>query len=308
MKPLQASSGDLNADRRADYAEMLHASGDHAQAAELLLGALELTPLWAVGWFRLGEFQEAAGALEAAAQAWAMSLTLDPTDRQGAALKLQLIGKTPLADAPPSAFVETLFDHYAATFDQSLVEKLGYCVPERLGSAIRMAGPDRFRLVLDLGCGTGLMGQQLRPIAERIEGYDISSAMLKKARVKGVYDVLAKADLRNFSYSGEKADLITIADVFIYVGALDGVVGTVAAMLGASGLFAFSVEKLTDEETMAGGGFALQPSRRYAHSERYVRRLLDGNGFSLVSLETTAIRQDRNKPVEGLVVVARLTP
>ena len=42
MKPLQASSGDLNADRRADFAEMLLASGEPAQAAELLLGALEL--------------------------------------------------------------------------------------------------------------------------------------------------------------------------------------------------------------------------------------------------------------------------
>ena len=32
-------------------------------AAELMLGALELAPGWAMGWFRLGEFHEAAGAL-----------------------------------------------------------------------------------------------------------------------------------------------------------------------------------------------------------------------------------------------------
>ncbi|MEO5759421.1 MAG: methyltransferase domain-containing protein [Mesorhizobium sp.] len=308
MKPLQASSGDPHADRRADYAEMLHASGDHAQAAELLLGALELAPQWAMGWFRLGEFQEAARALELAAQAWGMSLKLDPTDRQGAALKLRLIGKIPPEGVPPSVFVETLYDHYAATFDESLVEKLGYLVPELLDAAIQMAMPGRFGLVLDLGCGTGLMGQRLRPIADRLEGYDLSAGMLKKARAKGIYDLLAKADLESFSYGGGRADLVTMADVFIYIGGLDGVVGTVAGMLAKGGLFAFSVEKLADEETMAGGDFALQPSRRYAHSERYVRRLLPANGFSLVSLETTAIRQDRNKPVEGLVVVARLTP
>ncbi|TJV01793.1 MAG: SAM-dependent methyltransferase, partial [Mesorhizobium sp.] len=53
MKPLQASSGYLTADRRADFAEMLLASGEPAQAAELLLGALELAPQWAAGWFRL---------------------------------------------------------------------------------------------------------------------------------------------------------------------------------------------------------------------------------------------------------------
>lgn len=69
MKPFQASSGDSNADRRADFAEMLFVSGEAAQAAELLLGALELAPQWAAGWFRLGEMQEAAGFLDQAAQA-----------------------------------------------------------------------------------------------------------------------------------------------------------------------------------------------------------------------------------------------
>ncbi|TIV44407.1 MAG: SAM-dependent methyltransferase, partial [Mesorhizobium sp.] len=69
--------------------------------AELLLGALELAPQWAVGWFRLGEMLEAAGFLDQAAQAWTMALKLDPVDRLGASLKLQLIGNAPAAAAPP---------------------------------------------------------------------------------------------------------------------------------------------------------------------------------------------------------------
>lgn len=299
MKPLQASSGDLNADRRADYAEMLFADGDHAAAAELLLGALELTPQWAMGWFRLGEMQQAAGASDLAAQAWRVSLQLDPTDRQGAALYLQLIGKAPVSDALPSAFVETLFDHYAGSFDESLVDKLGYRLPELLDQAIRTARPGRFPLALDLGCGTGLMGQRLRPIAGRLEGYDISTGMLKRARAKGVYDFLGKADLRDFSYAGPKAELVTVADVFIYVGALDGMVKTIAGLLAEDGLFAFSVERLS-----GSGDFVLLPSRRYAHSETYVREILAANGFSILSLETIVIRQDRREPVDGLVVVA----
>ncbi|TJW16512.1 MAG: methyltransferase domain-containing protein [Mesorhizobium sp.] len=307
MKPLQASSGDLNADRRADYAEMLHAFGDHAAAAELLLGALELAPQWATGWFRVGEMQEAAGAPDLAAQAWRTVLKLDSADRLGAALKLQLIGKAPVAAAPPSAFVETLFDHYAESFEQSLVDKLGYRLPEFLDQAIRAARPGRFPLVLDLGCGTGLMGQRLRPIADRLEGYDISASMLRKARAKGVYDLLVKADLQDLAYAGRKADLVTMADVFIYVGALEAVVRTVAGMLAGDGLFAFSAEKLAAGELAGSGDFALQPSRRYAHSQSYIRRVLAANGFSILSLETSVIRQDRHQPVEGLVVVASLS-
>lgn len=332
MKPLPASSGDLLADRRADYAEALFASQDYADAAELMLGAVELAPGWALGWFRLGEMQEAAGDLDAAALAWTMALKLDPVDRPGSALKLALIGKAPPVAAPPSAFVEALFDQYAPNFDTALVEKLGYRVPLYLDEAIRAAGepssgrgqgtgsapqpdPDgerakpsgdssvagerRFRLALDLGCGTGLMGERLRPIVERLEGFDISAAMLRKAERKGVYDHLAKADLQQFAYAGPAPDLVTAADVFMYVGALETIVATVAGLLGGDGLFAFSVEKLD-----AADGFALQPSRRYAHSEPYVRAVLAASGFAVLSLEERVIRQDRREPVAGLIVVA----
>ena len=308
MKPLQASSGDLTADRRADFAEMLSASGDPAAAAELLLGALELAPHWAAGWFRLGEMQEAAGQPEQAAQAWTMALRLEPVDRLGAALKLQLAGKAPAAAAPPSAFVETLFDHYAESFEASLVGKLGYRMPEFIDQAIRSVRPCHFSLALDLGCGTGLMGERLRPIADRLEGYDISAAMLRKARAKGVYDRLVKADLQDFAYAGSKADLVVAADVFIYVGALEGIVRAVAGMLAEDGLFAFSVETLTDGEQAGGEGFALRASRRYAHSEAYVRSVLAANGFSVRWLESTVIRHDRREPIDGLAVVAGKSP
>ncbi|SFN76990.1 Predicted methyltransferase, contains TPR repeat [Mesorhizobium sp. NFR06] len=299
MKPLQVSSGELNADRRADFAEMLLASGEPGQAAELLLGALELAPRWAAGWFRLGEMHEAAGHFDQAAQAWAMALKLEPADRLGARLKLQLIGKAPAAATPPSAFVETLFDHYADSFEASLVQKLGYGLPNFLGQAIRKARPGRFRLALDLGCGTGLMGERLRPFVDRLEGYDISAGMLKKAKAKGIYDLLAKADLQHFSHAGARADLVVAADVFIYLGALERIVAAVADALADDGVFAFSVETIAD-----GDDFALLPSRRYAHSEIYVRRVLAASGFTILSLESTTIRHDRGEPVRGLAVIA----
>jgi predicted TPR repeat methyltransferase len=299
-KPLDTSSGDILADRRADYAEMLFGSGEAGPAAELMLGALELAPGWAIGWFRLGEFHEAARDLEAAAEAWRMAQKLDPADRAGAALKLALIGKADAGDAPPSAFVEALFDQYAEKFDRALVETLGYRVPELLAEAITAQGRKKFGLAVDVGCGTGLMGDRLRPMAETLVGYDISAEMLRKARAKGLYDRLEKADLQAFSYEGPKADLVTAADVFMYVGALEGIMKTVSGMLAFNGLFAFSVEKLD-----AGDSFALQQSRRYAHSEVYVRRVLGKAGLAVVSLEEKIIRQDRDEPVQGLIVIAR---
>jgi predicted TPR repeat methyltransferase len=299
LKPLETSSGDLLADRRADYAEMLFGSGDHAAAAELMLGALELAPDWAMGWFRLGEFHEAAGALDQAAEAWRMALRLEPADRPGAALKLALIGAAEAADAPPSAFVEALFDQYAEKFDDALARTLEYRVPDLLAEAIRGHGRERFGPAIDLGCGTGLMGERLRSAAEILEGHDISAEMLRKASGKGVYDRLVKSDLQTITLPAESAALITAADVFMYVGALDGIVVKVASALRGGGLFAFSVERHAGPED-----FVLRPSRRYAHSEKYVRGVLARNGFAAVSLEMHIIRQDRREPVEGLIVVA----
>jgi predicted TPR repeat methyltransferase len=300
LKPLETSSGDLLVDRRADYAEMLFASSDYAAAAELMLGALELAPAWAMGWFRLGEFHEAAGALDQAAEAWRMVLKLEPSDRPGVALKLALIGALPVIDAPPSAFVEALFDQYAAKFDDALVRTLEYRVPDLLTEAIRSHGRERFGLAIDLGCGTGLMGERLRPIAEILEGHDISAEMLRKARGKGVYERLVKSDLQTIQFAPESADLVTAADVFMYIGALDGIAAKVASALRGGGVFAFSVERHAGPEDLV-----LRPSRRYAHSEAYMRGVLARNGFAVVSLEMHIIRQDRGEPVEGLILVAQ---
>lgn len=299
MKTLPRSSGDILADRRADYAEMLFQTGDYAAAAELMIGALELAPGWVMGWFRLGELHEAAGATELAVEAWRMTLKLDPDDRSGAALKIELAGGAPASAAPPGAYVEALFDHYAGTFDQSLVEKLGYRVPELLAQAIRGRGDRRFEAVADLGCGTGLMGEKLRPFADDLEGHDISAAMLKKAEAKGLYDRLVKSDLQTLVLPPKRFDLITAADVFMYVGALDQVFKAVAAALAPGGLFAFSVER-----NDAAQDFVLRSSRRYAHSQAYLLRLLASDGLTLATFGSATIRMDRGEPIEGLIVVA----
>lgn len=301
MLPLQLSSGDLVADRRASYAEMLFEAGDRAAAADLMREALALAPGWAAGWFRLGEMLAEADRGADAADAWREVLRLDPEDRLGATLKLSLTGFADRIDAPPAGFVEALFDQYAPEFDGSLLEKLEYRVPELLSAAILRAAGGSFAHVLDLGCGTGLMGERLVRAASFLEGVDISANMLKRAEAKHIYGRLVKADLNLLDFPAG-VDLVTAADVFMYVGAMDAVLPRVAAALPAGGIFAFSVEHHAGPED-----FVLRPSRRYAHSEAYLSRLLAENGFEIVSLEKAAIRMDRGEPVEGLMVVGRIS-
>lgn len=297
MKPLQTSSGDLLADRRADYAEMLFGSGE-AAAAEIMVGALEQAPGWALGWFRLGEMHEATGALDAAAAAWRMALELDAADHAGASLKPELIGRSGKSSAPPSPFVEALFDGYAHSFEASLVGKLGYRAPALLAALIERHACRRFGLAIDLGCGTGLMGERLRPFCDRLEGVDIPAGMLRIARAKGVYDRLMKADLHGFALDAAP-DLVTAADVFIYVGAMESLVASVAEALAPGGLFAFSVE--THDRPQ---GYVLRACRRYAHSRAYVVATREAAGLRPLALEHAGIRMELGASVAGLLVVA----
>lgn len=298
MKRVQLSSGDLLADRRAGYAELCFAEGDYPTAAELMRDALLLVPLWPAGQFRLGEMLEAAGRTADAVEAWHVALRLDPEDRLGASLKLALAGA--VAPVPPPAhFVEMLFDQYAEDFEAALVDRLDYKVPELIDAALARIGRPPFHRVADLGCGTGLMGERLRDRTAVLEGFDISAEMLKRAEAKAIYDRLEKADLNDFRPEKGAFDLVTAADVFMYLGPVEAILRTTRDMLQSAGLLAFSVEKHDGPED-----FILRPSRRYAHSRSSIERLLGSNGFQSAGIEEAVIRQDRGQPVEGLIVVA----
>ena len=310
MHPIQFSSGDLIADRRADYARMLAEGGDPAAAAELMEQALERAPDWAAGWLKLAEYREKAGAREGAIEALGRLVALDPEDIFAGRLKLAVLGAADVPDQPSSRYVEALFDDYADRFETSLLEKLAYSVPGKLSALLNRVAPGdmRFQLAVDLGCGTGLLGAEIKDRVDYLEGFDLSANMLAKAAEKGIYDHVAVADLSlPAGQSGlfgdglerHRADLVGAADVMMYLGSLENAFSLVAELATPGALFAFSVE---DAETP--DGFELAPSLRYRHSEAYVCRLLEAAGFLTLKLERTVIRMDSGKPVPGILFIA----
>jgi predicted TPR repeat methyltransferase len=313
MRSGQLSSGDVIADRRADYARMLAEGGEPASAAELMEQALELAPGWAAGWFHLATYREKAGDAAGAAAALEKVLALDADDLFGARLKLAVLGSAAMPDRPSSRYVERLFDDYAGRFETSLVEKLDYSVPGKLAALISGTSgiPPHFALAVDLGCGTGLLGPEIRGRVDRLEGFDLSRNMLAKAEDKGVYDHLGQADLSlaplmsglfDSELSAHRADLVTAADVLMYLGSLDSVLSNVAELSSSRGVFAFSVEDAGE-----GEDFRLRDSLRYAHSEAYVRRQCDDHGLSVLRVERSVIRMDGGKPVHGILFLTRGT-
>ncbi|NKM47525.1 methyltransferase domain-containing protein [Rhizobium leguminosarum bv. viciae] len=307
MQPHQLSSGDVIADRRADYARMLEEGGEPEAAAELMEQALELVPGWAAGWYRLATYLEKAGRADAAIEAYRKTLALDPEDIFGATLKLALLGDAATPDRPPSRYVERLFDDYADRFESALIEKLDYSVPQKLAALIASAGR-RYERAVDLGCGTGLLGPEIRGRVGRLEGFDLSQNMLGKAAEKHVYDSLAQADLSLApDLSGlfanaarHRADLVTAADVLMYLGNLESVFAIVGELAASGADIAFSVEDAGE-----GEGFHLAPSLRYAHSETYVSMLFARHGLEILKTVKSFIRKDGGKPVSGILFLTR---
>lgn len=300
MAGLVRSSGDVSLDRQYDFVEMLMDQGDPVAALDLVRSIVSRAPDWVFGWFRMGQVAHAAGDTDTAIAAWRHVLTLDPSDQCGAAVMLGVIGADQI-EQMPTAFVETLFDQYADRFDQSLVTKLNYTVPERLGLAVCELHPDRFSAALDLGCGTGLAGGVFRPVVDHLSGLDLSAAMLAKAQSRGIYDSLSKADILQLPLLTRPAyDLIIAADVLIYLGALDQVVAWAKSALCDQGLFAFSVEQAPE-----GGAYILGQERRFKHSKAYLEHQLGASGFVILDLSPHVLRQDRGQDVQGYICIAK---
>jgi len=241
---------------------------------------------------RAGRTREAIGLLR-------RIVRRDPTHAQAPFLLAGLTGdhESTRVDAPPPELIAELFDTYSTSFEQHLTEKLAYNVPKEL---VALVGGDADRVVIDLGCGTGLAGIELRPLAKRLVGSDLSPRMVARARRRGIYDELSCEDLVATLARARDVDLVVAADVFIYVGALEATFAACATALRPGGVLAFSVEH-TERE-----GFVLQPTLRYAHAETYIRGLAAAHGFVVDRTEPSVLRVDNGRPVHGQLFVLRL--
>lgn len=279
------SSGDLLADRRYQYGLALTAEGDHAAAADLFAQAVEIASAWAPAWFALGEARAKAGDRDGAAAALTRAADLDGAGVLGAPLLLAALGGGPVPESATSPYVARLFDEYAARFDAHLVGALGYRGPALLLRAIEGVAPSRnFARALDLGCGTGLMGAVLRERVGWLAGVDLSPAMVARAAEKGLYDALHVGEMTDALASDEPFDLVTAADVLVYVGDL--------------GLFAFTVQRAFGDTDVTVGA-----DRRFAHSLGHVRRRAEEAGFAVATCAEGSTRHDAGKDVPGLVAV-----
>lgn len=201
-----------------------------------------------------------------------------------------------------SPYIEQTFDAFANSFE-NVLGRLKYCGPQLVQDYLATLKIDASGLdVLDLGCGTGLVGEKLKPYARGLVGVDLSQAMLDRASAKQLYRQLHKADIKDFlQTTREQYDLIACMDTFVYLGQLDEVVALIYEKLNIGGLLLFSTETLAGTADLA---YKLNVSGRYSHHPDYLTALLRDTGFKLQLLRDVPIRTESGCRIEGQFVCA----
>jgi predicted TPR repeat methyltransferase len=285
---------------KPDYAEAHYNLGGTLQelgrldAAEASYRkAIALNPDLAEAHSNLGSTLQKLGRLDEAEASYTQVIVLKPDFGEAKHMLAALTGET--TTTAPRDYVEVLFDNYAAKFESSLVDNLEYKIPKVIAEMIRK--DSKFGLlgsIMDLGCGTGLFGMEIKQFCEHLEGIDLSRKMLDKAKEKNVYNKLIKQDIADYlSNAILNFDYFISTDVFVYIGDLSDVFRLIKSRNKTGGKLAFSTEDYD------GDGFFLEQSGRYSHSKKYIESLCNTFGYELRHFETQALRKSKNQYISG---------
>ena len=292
-------------DAHNNLGNILKALGRREHARASFQRALQYNPENADSHYNLGILACDLGRPEEAVAHLRRCLASDPADRRGVKILLAHLGDSDVPERATQAQLSDIYDVRARFWDQERFYFGATLVADGFRRHAGAAGLD----VLDIGCGTGLAGAGVRDLAARLDGVDISSAMLEKARAKNVYDGLFRADLIPFllQHAGGY-DAIVAAATVIHFGDLAPLFQAASQCLRDQGFFIFTFFPLED----AGAGYAVAASSQLAqsgcfrHGAAYVKRLAVESGLAVLELEEKIHEHDQDgKPVIGMLAVLR---
>jgi len=116
------------------------------------------------------------------------------------------------------------YDEWAQSYDDDLTA-WSYQAPEVVAETVLSRHPAAGS-VLDVGCGTGLVGRELRArgFTGQILGLDISQASLDLAEQSGAYDSLEQADLQQrLPLEDDSVDAVVCVGVMTYLPEVEAV-------------------------------------------------------------------------------------
>lgn len=189
-----------------------------------------------------------------------------------------------------SKYSRQLFDVFASTYEQTM-QDINYKLPLKMSEFIG----DILGTIIDLGCGTGLLGEQIKRPHNHIIGVDISEQMLQKAKNKNIYDRLEQANITEYCNHLPPQAFVTAADVMGYIGNIEPLLQKIYPHP-----FAFSIA--TDNKC---NNYTLLPNGRYVYNKQYVHDILTRCGYQNISSKDCVLRTENGQDVLGTIFLAK---
>ena len=267
------------------------------EAIECYEKCLKINPDNAAAYNNMGVCLQAQGDMDKAIKYYTKAVEINPGYTGASHLISAHNGIT--TTSAPREYVESLFDNYATKFDNSLVNKLEYKTPKILADVILDQSPNKsLGSVLDLGCGTGLVGVEIRTFSDKLIGVDLSNSMIEQANLKKVYDKLVHRDIIDYLSDTElNYDYFISADVFVYMGDLTEVFRLIKSKNDRPGILSFSTEH-TEKD-----GYHLQTTGRYTHSKSYIKRLCEQFNVKISHFSISDLRKEKGEFLSGGIYI-----
>lgn len=286
-----------------NLATTLNDAGEYDEAIDALHRCLSQEPGHSAARFSLGELLAQIGDDDEAANHLSRYLKEDPGDLHGAEMLLAQMNRIALPSHASFPHLNQLYSAKASTWDS----QSGYLAHRHVAHALMKHLPGKNRRILDIGCGTGLVGSLLCDRVEHLVGVDISEAMLSVAQEKQIYDALFHSDMMSFLLATpHRFDAISAAAVFIHFGDLAPILAGAVHVLHAGGQLSFTTYP---NDAMSPNHFGvcldanLARAGCFAHGSSYIRQAAEIAGFSVLELTEVIHEFGTDQVQTGLLVV-----
>ena len=135
-----------------------------------------------------------------------------------------------------------LYKTWASTYDDDFAKQNDYRSPIEIAKYYEKYSNNQDTPILDVGAGTGLIGEYLNLDSKEIDAIDISPEMLKVATIKNCYSKIIEADLsKGLSINDNHYGAIVSAGTFTHGHVGPNVLDELIRVTRPGGLFVFTV-------------------------------------------------------------------